>query len=178
MMEHLFPVMFCGYFPDHVWNVLAELSFYFRKLCAKEINPNEMENMECDVFILICKLEKIFPPGFFVPMQHLILHLSYEARMTGPVQYRWSHPLERCQKRLKTKVKNRFCVEACIAEACVLEEISSFPSIYFPEHVNTVHNPIPRYNVDTQLDDCQLSLFSRRGDIHMSTFTHHSQLLR
>jgi hypothetical protein len=30
--------------------------------------------------------------------------------------------------------------------------------------VNTVHNPIPRYNVDTQLDDCQLSLFSRRGD--------------
>jgi hypothetical protein len=33
---------------------------------------------------MACKLEKIFPPGFFNPMQHLILHLLYEARMGGP----------------------------------------------------------------------------------------------
>jgi hypothetical protein len=31
--------------------------------------------------VLLCKLEKIFPPDFFNPMQHLILHLPYEARM-------------------------------------------------------------------------------------------------
>jgi hypothetical protein len=35
--------------------------------------------------VLLCKLEKIFPPGFFNPMQHLILHLPYEARMGGHV---------------------------------------------------------------------------------------------
>jgi hypothetical protein len=34
--------------------------------------------------VLLCKLEKIFPPGFLNPMQHLILHLPYEARMGGP----------------------------------------------------------------------------------------------
>ena len=33
--------------------------------------------------VLLYKLEKIFPPDFFNPMQHLILHLSYEARMGG-----------------------------------------------------------------------------------------------
>ena len=33
--------------------------------------------------VLLCKLEKIFPPGFFNLMQHLILHLPYEARMGG-----------------------------------------------------------------------------------------------
>jgi hypothetical protein len=33
--------------------------------------------------VLLCKLEKIFPLGFFSPMQHLILCLSYEARMGG-----------------------------------------------------------------------------------------------
>ena len=33
--------------------------------------------------MLLFKLEKIFPPGFFNLMQHLILHLSYEARMGG-----------------------------------------------------------------------------------------------
>jgi hypothetical protein len=31
----------------------------------------------------MCKIEKIFPLGFFNPMQHLILHLPYEARMGG-----------------------------------------------------------------------------------------------
>jgi hypothetical protein len=33
--------------------------------------------------VLLCKLEKIFPPGFFNPMQHLILNLPYETRMGG-----------------------------------------------------------------------------------------------
>ena len=33
---------------------------------------------------LLYKLEKIFPPGFFLSMQHLIVHLPYEARMGGP----------------------------------------------------------------------------------------------
>jgi hypothetical protein len=34
--------------------------------------------------MLLRKLEKIFPPDFFNLMQHLILHLLYEARMGGP----------------------------------------------------------------------------------------------
>jgi hypothetical protein len=37
---------------------------------------------------LLCKLEKIFPPGFFNPMQHLILHLPCEVRIgarAGPL---------------------------------------------------------------------------------------------
>jgi hypothetical protein len=35
--------------------------------------------------VLLCKLEKIFPLGFFLVMQHLILHLPYKARMGGRV---------------------------------------------------------------------------------------------
>ena len=40
-------------------------------------------DMERMAPVLLCKLEKIFPPGFFNLMQHLILHLLYEARMGG-----------------------------------------------------------------------------------------------
>jgi hypothetical protein len=29
--------------------------------------------------VLLYELEKIFSPGFFNPIQHLILHLPYEA---------------------------------------------------------------------------------------------------
>ena len=40
-------------------------------------------DMERMTPVLVCRLEKIFPPGFFNPMQHLILHLPYEARTGG-----------------------------------------------------------------------------------------------
>jgi hypothetical protein len=35
IMERLLPVMFRGYFNDVVWMVLAELSYFYRQLCAK-----------------------------------------------------------------------------------------------------------------------------------------------
>jgi hypothetical protein len=47
-----------------------------------------IDDLENVVPVLLCKLEKIFPPGFFNPMQHLILHLPYEARIgarAGPL---------------------------------------------------------------------------------------------
>ena len=87
-IERLLPVMVRGYLPDHVWQVLAELSNFFRQLCAKELSRAVVEQMEKLAPVLLCKLEKIFPPGFFNPMQHMILHLPYEARMgacSGPL---------------------------------------------------------------------------------------------
>ena len=73
-----------GYVPKNVWKVLAELSFFFRQLCAKEISLRVVEELEKMAPELLCKLEKIFPPSFFLSMQHLILHLPSEARMGGP----------------------------------------------------------------------------------------------
>jgi len=99
-IERILPVMVRGYVPDRVWRVLAELSHFFRQLCAKEICPKVILQMEQKAPELLCKLEMIFPPGFFNPMQHLILHLPYEARMGGPVQNRWMFCIEREQKNL------------------------------------------------------------------------------
>ena len=82
-IERLLSVMVRGYLPDQVWQVLAELSFFFRQLCAKELSLTVIEEMERMASVLLCKLEKIFPQGFFNPMQHMILHLPYEARMGG-----------------------------------------------------------------------------------------------
>ena len=72
-----------GYIPEHVWQVLAELSYLFCQLCAKELSRTVIDDLEKAAPLLLCKLEKIFPPGFFLPMQHLIVHLPYEARMGG-----------------------------------------------------------------------------------------------
>jgi len=112
--------------------------------------------------MLLCKLEKIFPPGFFNPMQHLILHLPYEARMGGPVQGRWCHSIEIFQKVLWTKCKNKCKIEASIAEAYILEEVSNFTTKYYADNLPSVHNPPPRYNEDE--NESTLSLFKgQRG---------------
>ena len=80
------PVMLCCFIPEDEWLVLVELSYFFRILCAKELSPGVLDEMEELAPELVCKLEKIFPPGFFNPMQHLILHLPTGERMGGPVE--------------------------------------------------------------------------------------------
>ena len=82
-IEQLLLAMVRGYVPEHVWQVLAELSYLFRQLCAKELSQTVIDDLEKEAPVLLCKLEKIFPPGFFLPVQHLIVHLPYEARMGG-----------------------------------------------------------------------------------------------
>jgi hypothetical protein len=85
IMERLMLVTFRGYISDVVWKTLAEVSYFYRQLCAKEIKRDVMEQLEKEAPVLLCKLEKIFPPGFFNPMQHLFIHLPYEAKVDGPV---------------------------------------------------------------------------------------------
>jgi hypothetical protein len=94
-MERIIPVMFHGYMPDAMWQAIAELSYFYRQICAKEISKNMMEKLEKQILVLLCKLEKIFPPGFFNPMEHLLIHIPYEAKVGGPVQYRWMYHTSR-----------------------------------------------------------------------------------
>jgi hypothetical protein len=78
-IERILPAMVRGYVPKHVWLALSELSYFFRQLCAKELSRTVVADLERLALVLLCKLEKIFPPSFFNPMQYLILHLPYEA---------------------------------------------------------------------------------------------------
>ena len=80
-IERVMPVTLRGFILEDEWLVLAELSYFFHVLCAKELSPNLVEEMKELAPELICKLKMIFPPGFFNPMQHLILHLPTEERL-------------------------------------------------------------------------------------------------
>ncbi|XP_073361549.1 uncharacterized protein [Aegilops tauschii subsp. strangulata] len=97
IMERLLPAMLRGFIDEDVWNVLAEVSFFYRSLCGKEVDPDKMLQWEENIAVLLCKLEKIFPPGFFNSMEHLMVHPPYEARVGGPIQYRWMYRYERCK---------------------------------------------------------------------------------
>jgi hypothetical protein len=83
IMERLLHVMFRGYFDDAMWIVLAELSYFYRQLCAKQRAVEMMQKLEKEIPVVLCKMEKNFPPDFFNPMQHLLIHLPYEAKVGG-----------------------------------------------------------------------------------------------
>jgi hypothetical protein len=118
-------------------------------------------------------MEKIFPPGFFNQMQHLLIHLPYEAKVGGPVQYRWMYHIERALRYLKPMVGNRAMVEGCVTEAFIFKEVAYFSSIYFIEEHN-VNAPTIWYNVDEEPPCSDLSIFTSRGTTVGSSTSYYS----
>nr|GLL21135.1 uncharacterized protein LOC109179592 [Ipomoea trifida] len=146
-------------------NLVPE-NFYETKKLLRGMGVEEMTKLENDIPLILCKLERIFPPSFFDSMEHLPIHLAYEARIAGPVQYRWMYPFERYLRKLKNNVKNKAKVEGSISNAYLVEEASSFCSYYFEDHVSTKHRNVPRNADNTEYVDEQeetLSIFKYPG---------------
>jgi len=93
-MQSLLPIAFSA-LPEQIWKPLTELSQFFRDLCSTVLHEEKLSQMEKNIVVTLCKLERIFPPGFFNCMEHLPVHMAYEAKLGGPVQYRWMYPFER-----------------------------------------------------------------------------------
>ncbi len=68
---------------------------FFKDLCSTTLRQEDLNKMKANIPVILCKLERIFPPAFFDVMEHLPIHLIDEARNGGPVQYRWMYPFER-----------------------------------------------------------------------------------
>ncbi|CAA3020178.1 Hypothetical predicted protein [Olea europaea subsp. europaea] len=143
-MQRLLPIAFKDLLSKPIWEALIELSHFFRDICSTVLRVKDMEQLEQNIVVILCKLEKIFPPGFFDSIEHLSIHLAYKAKVGGRVQYCWMHPFERFLHHLKKKVKNRAHVEASIVEAYLVEETSTFCSLYFDQHVETRLNRVLR----------------------------------
>jgi hypothetical protein len=98
--------------------------------------------LEKEIPMLVCKMEKFFPLRVFNPMQHLLIDLPYEAKVGGPVQYRWVYHIERALRYLKPMVGNRAMVERRIAEAFMLKEVAYFSSVFETSAHNLVSQSI------------------------------------
>ena len=71
--------------------------------------------MKKEIPLILCNLEKVFPPAFFDVMMHLPIHLPEEALLRGPVHYGWMFPVERNLGYLKGTVHNKARPEGSIA---------------------------------------------------------------
>ena len=94
-MQDLLIPTFRGILDDKVLEPLAELSLFFKQLCCKTLKVEILEEMEKNIAMTLCKLERIFIPAFFDVMVHLVVHLATEAKLAGPVPFRWQYPFER-----------------------------------------------------------------------------------
>ena len=81
-MENLLSIAFDA-LPEQVWKPLTEISQFFKALCSTVLDINKLLQMDANIPIILCKLERIFPPSFFNCMEHLPVHLAYEAILGG-----------------------------------------------------------------------------------------------
>ena len=95
LMQQLFAIAIHRYLPPEMSRPLIDLSCFFRKICSKVLNVEELGALEKRIAMTLCELEMIFRPSFFTVMVHLVMHLTSEAKVTGPVHYRWMYPIER-----------------------------------------------------------------------------------
>jgi hypothetical protein len=61
-LERLMPVMFRCYFKPDLWKMFAELSYFYRQICAKQVSKTMMKRLEKEVTSLVCKMKTVFPP--------------------------------------------------------------------------------------------------------------------
>nr|XP_025632903.1 uncharacterized protein LOC112727385 [Arachis hypogaea] len=126
LMQQLLPIAIRNVLLDKVTAVLIELSSFFQQLCSKSLSLTELEKLQPRIILTLCHLEMLFPPSFFTIMVHLTYHLVDEAKLGGPVHYRWMYPIERYLGHLKSYVRNKAKSEGSIAEGYVAEEALTF----------------------------------------------------
>ena len=95
LLQRLLPIGIRKFLRKDISTTLTELSCFFQKLCAKSLRIQDLEILEHDIVLILCKLERIFPPAFFDVMVHLLVHLPHEAKLAGLVGLRWMYPIER-----------------------------------------------------------------------------------
>ncbi|XP_058100727.1 uncharacterized protein LOC131245347 [Magnolia sinica] len=124
LMQHLLPILIQHAFKDNkpMRTIIRSFSTFFNALCSRIIDIEMLMALEKGMARTLCELEITCPPSIFVVMMHLPIHLAYEARVCGPVYYRWMYPFERFMKTFKAYVRNMTRPEGCIAERYIQEE--------------------------------------------------------
>ena len=75
--------------------------------------------------MILCELERMFPPVFFDVMVYLVIHLQYEAMLAGPVQSRWMYPFEKALGMYKQYVHNK-----ALQENTVFSQMPTFGMLH------------------------------------------------
>jgi len=164
MMHYLLQIVVRCTMSNQVAHPLIRLCSFFRCLCQKVIEVEDLDILQSEIAETLCQLETIFPPSFFDIMVHLPIHLVNEVRMGGPVQFRWMYSIERYLGKLKGYVRNKSRPEGSIAEGYIVNECLTLCSRYLHSGVETRFSRMPRNIVKCHPDELGSPIsFSRIG---------------
>ena len=66
LLQRIIPAVVRGLLDDDVYQTIAEFGKFFRELCSQRLNTDLLARMKTEIPIILCKLEKIFPPPFLM----------------------------------------------------------------------------------------------------------------
>ncbi|WVZ01850.1 hypothetical protein V8G54_022656 [Vigna mungo] len=170
-MDTLIPLAF-SCLPVHFLNPLTKISHFFKDLSSTTLKADSLAKLEENIPIILRKLERVLPPAFFDSMEHLPIHLAYEAWLGGPVQYRWMYPFERFMGESKRSVKNKARVEGSICVAYLHRETTYFCSHYFKNFMLSTNNVRNETQYQRKISHSTLSVFQQLGRHAGKEMTH------
>jgi hypothetical protein len=161
LLQRVLPAGLKGIASKEMYVAIAELGRFFRELCAKTLKVDVLNRLKVEIVVILCKLEKLFPPAFFDVMVHLAIHLPDEALLRGPVHYGWMYPVERRLGYLKSTVRNKARPEGSIAESYIVDECLIFCSRFFKDGTETRFNKDDRnQDIRRKPDPDEMEVFS------------------
>ena len=95
-MRDLFSVAVRNLLPTDLTSTIVEICKFFRDISAKVLDIDELDRLQDRIVVTLWRIEMFFPPSFFTVMVHLIVHLTEEAKLCGPVPFCCIYPIERC----------------------------------------------------------------------------------
>ncbi|KAK4404559.1 hypothetical protein Sango_0824500 [Sesamum angolense] len=80
-MHKLIPIVFSEMLSKHVKSASTKVSLLFQRICSTTLDVAKLRDLEHNITVIMCNLQKIFSPTFFGSIEHLNDHLSYEAHV-------------------------------------------------------------------------------------------------
>ena len=66
LMQQPLPLAFRGVLHKNVCAAIVKLCSFFQQLCSKVLKIYQLECLQNDIIVTLRKLERIFPPSFFL----------------------------------------------------------------------------------------------------------------
>ena len=130
LVQQIIPACIRRFLHPGARDAIIRVGNVFRRICAKVIDIDELDDLMTYTVETVCLLEVWFPPAFFDTMPHMMPHLVQELRLCGPVHSRWCYGIERYLYDLKKYVRNRYRPEACMASGYLTDEALGFVTDY------------------------------------------------
>ncbi|XP_066334498.1 uncharacterized protein [Miscanthus floridulus] len=73
LLQRIIPAGLRGLVRKDVYEAVAEIGTFFRELCSRNLWIDVVKRLKQEIPLILCKLEKIFPPAFFDVMVHLAI---------------------------------------------------------------------------------------------------------